>query len=88
MDEARKVGKLVIVQFPEAFVQLGREVHQHPALAEILANQEIKEFEVFIAEVAAYCNFQLDAIYNQDELEHIAELCLAELQKRRIQIIQ
>jgi hypothetical protein len=87
MDEARRVGKLVIVEFPEVFVQLGREVHQHPALSEILENQDIKEFEIFIAEVASYCNFAMDGIYDQAALEDVAELCLAELQRRRTPLI-
>lgn len=76
--------QLVIVQFPEAFIELGREVHQHPALMEILNNQEIKEFEIFIAQIAAYCQIALDDIYTQEDLVKIAELCIRRLQGKRV----
>lgn len=76
-----------IQQFPEVFLQLQEEIGFHPALVEQLGRVPANEFEQKIAVIAAYCEVLLDGIYDQKDIEKIADICLRRLRKNRTIII-
>jgi len=78
---------LNIVQFPEAFIEFGREIHQHPDLMEAINAMEDKDFPLQIAQAAAYCQIALDGVYTQTELVGICEVIIRRLKDMRRSII-
>jgi len=67
--------------FPEEFIQLNKEILHHPVLQRRLANHPIHEFEIRMAEVAAYCLIAVDGEFYLEDLIKLAALCLERLQK-------
>jgi len=67
--------------FPEEYIQLNREITYHPALQALLAKHPEQEFELKLAEVAAYCFIEVDGEFTQEELRKLATLCIARLQQ-------
>ena len=67
--------------FPEVYIALNKEVLNHPTLMERLAKHPEAEFEIKLAEVAAYCLIAVDGEFFPKDLEKLAELCLTRLQK-------
>ena len=65
--------------FPEAFIALNKEVIYHPRLMAILAKHPEAEFELKLAEIAAYCFIEVDGEFTQDDLVKLADLCLERL---------
>lgn len=78
---------MVIKQyFPEAFIQLNREITFHPKLQELLAQNPL-DFEVRFAVIAAYCDVILDDLYLQTDLIEIADILIQKLRNKRMEII-
>lgn len=77
-----KRGKYVLEYFTPMQQELNKELLNHPELRAILNNQVHADFEVRLAEIAAYCNIALDDEYTAQDLNFICELCLKELKKR------
>jgi len=67
--------------FPDEYVQLNREVAYHPTLQALLAKHPEHEFELKLAEIAAYCLIEVDGEFTQEELRKLASLCLERLKK-------
>lgn len=82
-----KRGKYNLVYFTTVQQELNKEVIQHPELMERLKNHPAGEFEIRLAEIAAYCNLALDDTYQGKDIDNICEYCLNYLQRKRIPII-
>ncbi len=54
--------------FPQEFIDLAREVRNHPQL-QINLNED---FQVSLSKIAAYCNVALDGVYTYDDQKQIA----------------
>lgn len=80
-------GKIKLVYFGPEMQELNREVRNHPKLAQQLAERSQLDFEDRVAGIAAYCGVALDGAYDEEDLENIAKLCLAELRKKSTIII-
>jgi len=78
---------LVLLQFPEAFIEFGREIHQHEDLMEAINEMEDKDFPLLVAQAAAYCQIALDGIYSQDALVGICEVIIRRLKEKRTSLI-
>lgn len=74
--------------FPEEFLELQREITNHPTLMEFLSKHPPNEFEVRMAEVAAYCGIILDDVYCEKDLIKLADTCTKKLKEARVELIQ
>ena len=73
--------------FGENKIALSREAIQHPQLMDILAKYTPDEFELQLAEIAAYCEIVLDDIYVASDLEHLCGILTKRLITKRVGII-
>jgi hypothetical protein len=73
--------------FSDALIALNREVSKHPDLVELLQKQELRDMEVRLAEVAAYCGVALDGDYYPADINNIADICTRRLMEKRTGII-
>jgi hypothetical protein len=62
---------------------LNQELQYHPKLQGYLANHAAEDFLERLAEIARYCNIELDGLYDQKDLDKLAELCIPRLKKIR-----
>ena len=69
--------------FSESRIQLQREVQQHPALCELVANHPVTEFETILAEIAAYCGIVLDGSYTKEDLDKLCDILYWRLRDAR-----
>lgn len=74
---------IIIQQFPESFIALNRELQYHPTLVEFLQKHPANEFELRMAEIAAYCSVALDGQYTPGDMDGLAKILLKRLQERR-----
>ena len=65
--------------FPEAFVQLQREIQHHPLLIQRLQKHAGLGVEVIFAEVCYYCGYAIDAELDGEQLEALASHLLGKL---------
>ena len=73
--------------FPESYIALSREIPNHPQLCELLAKHPPQEFEIRLAEVAAYCEVVLDGTYTQEDLEKLCDILVRKLKAKNSSII-
>lgn len=73
--------------FPESRIALSREIQYHPALLALLQNHAQAEFEIIIAEIAAYCEVVLDGIYTQESIDKLCDILYWKLREKRTGII-
>lgn len=78
---------VIIAMFPEEFIDLNRELEYHPVLTDLMGNIPANEFELRIANVAAYCEIIVDGSYGPDDLINLAKICLQKLQDKRKKIV-
>ena len=76
-----------LVFFPESYIALNQEVGNHPELCELLAKHPPQEFEIRIAEIAAYCGIVLDGYYTPEDLERFADILVRKLKDKNSIII-
>lgn len=74
--------------FPQVRIDLAQELQYHPELQQLLANHNAEDFEVKLAEVAAYCDVMLDGYYLPEEIDSICRLLIDRLRKKRILIVR
>ncbi len=72
--------------FSESRIALQREIKKHPDLMELLAEHPIEEFEIRLAETAAYCNIILEGAYTPEDIDGICELCVKDLVAKRMPV--
>lgn len=73
--------------FPESYIALNQEVGNHPELCELLAKHPPQEFEIRLAEIAAYCGVVLDGYYTPEDLEKLAHILVGKLKDKNCLII-
>ena len=75
--------------FSEARLNLQKEIAQdgHEALWPLLAKYQASEFELRLAEIAAYCEVILDGVYSQQELDKLCEILTRKLYEKRTGVI-
>jgi|ERR1700748_1384492 len=78
---------MVIAMFPEEFIALNRELEYHPVLTDLMTNIPANEFELRIANIAAYCEIIVDGSYTPHDLINLAKICLEKLQDKRKKLI-
>lgn len=66
---------------------LTKEVKNHPQLLALLANHPVDEFEIKLAEIAAYCEVILDGEYSQGEIRHLCKILTEKLIHKRTGIV-
>jgi hypothetical protein len=66
--------------FPEEFIALNREIINHPALQERLSKHG-NDFELKLAEIAAYCLIEVDGEFTEEDLKRLAIHCTDRLKK-------
>jgi hypothetical protein len=59
----------------------------HAALWPLLAKYPASEFEMRMAEVAAYCDVVLDGYYSQQELDKLCDILVKKLREKRTLVI-
>ena len=69
--------------FPESFIALNRETAEHPVLMERLANHQMAEWEVKLAEIANYCEVVLDGDYMPEDIDNICNILYRKLVAKR-----
>lgn len=80
-------GKVRMVFFSEARIELSKEVANHPKLLDKLTAVNSQDFDDRLAVIAAYCNIALDDIYTQKDIDSICELCIARLKNKQVILI-
>jgi hypothetical protein len=81
------MGKIVIEMFHENRIALDREILEHPKLMELLKNQPHDEFEMRLAQIAAYCSVVLHGDYLQKDLDDLCGVLHKKLYEKRSLII-
>lgn len=60
--------------FPQAFIELQREMEHHPLLIQRIQKHHNLGMEVILAETCHYCGYQIDAELDGEQLEALADL--------------
>jgi len=77
-----------LVYFAEERVRLAKEISEnHPKLVELLQKHPQAEFEIILAEVAAYCEVVLDGTYLQTDIDKLCDILYKKLVAKRVPII-
>jgi len=66
---------------------LQQELLHHQELCKLVAKHPPKEFELRLAEIAAYLGIVLDGDYSKEDLDRLCELLVARLYKKRSGIL-
>lgn len=69
--------------FSDSRIALNHEVAEHPELCSFLANHPAQEFEIRLAEIAAYCEVVLDDWYTPDDLDKLCDILWNKLREKR-----
>lgn len=72
-----------LVYFDENRINLAQECKSHPVLMELISKHAQEEFEVIIAEVAAYCEVGLNDAYTPKDLDHLCKVLTDKLVIKR-----
>jgi hypothetical protein len=75
---------MIHVFFPESFIQLQLEIGHHPLLVQRLQKHTDLGMEVIFAEVCHYCNIEIDAQMDGEQLEALADLLYNKLQNMKV----
>lgn len=73
--------------FPESRIALAREVTNHPDLMNLISKHKQEDFEIILAEIAAYCEIVLDATYTQEDINKLCDILWKKLRDKRTPII-
>ena len=60
--------------FPEAFIQLQLEMQHHPLLIQRIQKHANLGMEVIFAETAHYCGYAINAEFDGEQLEALADV--------------
>lgn len=82
-----RIGKMIVNMFPQSYIDLQRELSNHPRLCELLCNHPPQEFELRIAEIATYCDVVLDGQYTPDDMDGLCDLLTKKLRQKTSGII-
>jgi len=88
MMDLRNMKNPVLVQIPDEFLQLQKEVAEHPELLETLRmREEPPSVENYFGTVGAYCEVILDGAYSMDDLIDLCDVLIRKLREKRKAII-
>ncbi len=88
IDFSNKNSKLQFEMFPEELIQLQVEVYEHhPALLQILHNQQDKDIYMQLCEVFAYCEMIVEGTYTRDDIIELAGIALKKLMQKRTLVV-
>lgn len=73
--------------FSESRIQLAKEVKLHPELMERIQNHRQEDFEIILAEIAAYCDIVLHGNYYPEDLDNLCEILYWKLRKKRSPLV-
>ena len=73
--------------FSQGRLDLAQEVKKHPDLIALLQKHPQNEFEILLAEIAAYCEVVLDGDYTPAQLDKLCAILYRKLQYKRTGII-
>ena len=68
-------------------IGLQQELKHHPVLVDLLQKHAPDNFEMRLAEIAAYCGLILDGDYVAQDFDNICEICRHKLWSKRSPII-
>lgn len=75
--------------FPEVFIELQKEVLNHPTLVKQLnemdANSDLGDR---IGTICAYCGIVLEGMYDQDQIEELAGICIKKLKQAIMELVE
>ena len=71
------------VMFSEAKIELAREAAKHPELVEILSTFDPNDFEIQLAEIAAYVKVMVHGDYIPSELDALCAILHTKLRAKR-----
>ena len=88
MQEAEKVvdhmtDNRILHFFPQEYIDLQQELQHHPELCTLLANHPAEDFEIKLAEIAAYLLIVLDGDYLPEDLQKLAGIMTYRLKEKR-----
>lgn len=69
--------------FSPVRIELAKEVSHHPALKKLLADHPPEEFEIKLAEIAAYCGVAVDGYLYDKDIDQLCDLCIRRLRHMR-----
>ncbi len=71
--------------FPEGIIALQKELATglHPQLEKLLANHPVNEWEIKLAEIAAYCGVLLNDTYHPEDLNKLGFILAGRLEVLR-----
>lgn len=73
--------------FSDYKIALGEEAQNHPKLIELLAAQDPNEFEIILAQIAAYCEVILNDTYTAGDLDILCNTLTRKLITKRVGIV-
>lgn len=79
--------KLDLQFFPQQMIDLHTEVRKHPALLQILHDQDNKDIYIQLMEVATYCEIVVIGTFTHQDILDLAEKCTAKLYSMRTSVI-
>lgn len=80
-------GKFTLEWFPVELQVLREEIQFHPALLQILNDQEDKDVYIALAEIAAFVGVVLDGDYTRDDIINLCALLIRKLQAIRTPLV-
>lgn len=83
-DRRESNGKVTFTYFSESKVRLSEEIANHPDLCALVSKHPASEFELRLAEVAAYCEVALDGAYTPEDIDEICNRLYEKLRKVRM----
>lgn len=76
-----------LVYFNQNRVDLAQECKEHPELMDLLAMHQQDEFEVMLAQIAAYCEVVLNDNYTPSDLDYLCGILCNKLREKRGSIV-
>lgn len=80
-------GKFTLEWFPIELQVLREEIMFHPALLQILNDQQDKDVYVAISEIAAFTGVILDGTYTRDDIINLCAILIRKLQAIRTPLV-
>lgn len=70
--------------FPDELIALNAELRYHPILQGLLAKHRAEDWEIKMAEIAAYCEVILDGEYLPEQMQKLAGILHTKLIAKRV----
>lgn len=69
--------------FSEERVILSMETREHPELLALLSDKDVTDFELQLAQIAAYCEVIMDGEYLPQDIAHLCTILIHKLREKR-----